>query len=180
MLICIHTCRPSVENDYTVCHMLKWLICRVFFRDTVGLAGPLALQAPLKDRCSRGQGGWCPSASSSWWTVPGHMARMDAAEPGWRTPMIMWSIKGWRALTYTPILLLWVLLYIWVSFEMFSCDSANLNVCFFGSGFIRMLSPVSTTEVQLSPGSAITDSSQLEMNRHWLMPWQPSVQSLSP
>ncbi len=51
---------------------------------------------------------------------------------------------------------------------------------FFGSGFIRMLSPVTTTEVQLSPGSVITDSSQPEMNRHWLTPWQPSVQSLSP
>lgn len=110
--------------------MLKLLICHVFFRDTVGLAGLLALQVPLKDRCSRGQGGWCPSASSSWWTVPGHMARMAAAELGWRTPMIMWSIKGWRALTYTPIIQRWVLLYIWVSFEMFSCDSANLNVCF--------------------------------------------------
>lgn len=90
--------------------MLKWLICGVFFRDTVGLAGPLALQAPLKDRCSRGRGGWCPSASSSWWTVPGRMAHMAAVEPGWRTPMITWSIKGWRALTLTPILQRWVLL----------------------------------------------------------------------
>ncbi len=99
----------------------KWLYCMLdakmidlscFFRDTVGLAGPLALQAPLKDRCSRGRGGWCPSASSSWWTVPGHMARMAAAELGWRTPMITWSIKGWRALTLTPIIQQWVLLYI--------------------------------------------------------------------
>lgn len=90
-------------------YMYQYIKCLVFLlRATVGHVGLLALQVPLKDKCSRKQGSWCLLVSRIWWIAHGPTAHTVAVGPGWPTLMIMWFTTDCKLLQHTLILQWWV------------------------------------------------------------------------